>query len=142
VANSCAAFYDIHMRVKQWFDETEDRTRAWLSRRPFLYGAVVGIGSVFFFRGIWMLADQISWMTGTLTFILALLILGMSGTITSHFISDRVIISGLKKEKKWEERLDIPDDSDQASAIRALRNEVKSLQGEIKKLRRDITGGK
>ncbi|MBU2082030.1 hypothetical protein KKH14_01235, partial [Patescibacteria group bacterium] len=48
----------------RFFDKLEDKVRSRLSRRPILYAFLSGIGTVLFFRGVWMIADEFSFMTG------------------------------------------------------------------------------
>ncbi len=84
----------------KFFDKLEDKVRARLSRRPILYAFIAGIGTVLFFRGVWMIADTLDFLTGPVTLIISLLILLVTGSFVSHFVSDQIIMSGLKQEKK------------------------------------------
>ena len=47
-------------KVLNFFDKLEDKTRAGLSRVPFLYALLGGIGVVLFWRGVWHIADDFS----------------------------------------------------------------------------------
>ncbi len=51
-----------------------------------------------------MTADYFSFMTGPVTFLISIAILLTTGVFVFHFVSDQIIISGLKKEKKLIEK--------------------------------------
>ncbi|MFH1990494.1 MAG: hypothetical protein ABIJ19_01405 [Patescibacteria group bacterium] len=88
----------------RFFDKLEDKVRSRLSRRPILYAFLSGIGTVLFFRGVWMIADEFSFMTGPVTFLISIVILLTTGVFVFHFVSDQIIISGLRQEKKLIEK--------------------------------------
>ena len=88
----------------RFFDKLEDKVRSRLSRRPILYAFLSGIGTVLFFRGVWMIADEFSFMTGPVTFLISIAILLTTGVFVFHFVSDQIIISGLRQEKKLIEK--------------------------------------
>lgn len=88
----------------RFFDKLEDKARSRLSRNPILYAFLSGIGTVLFYRGVWMIADNFGFMTGPVTLVVSLAILLITGVFVFHFVSDQIIISGLKKEKKLIEK--------------------------------------
>lgn len=88
----------------RFFDKLEDKARSRLSRNPILYAFLSGIGAVLFYRGVWMIADYFSFMTGPVTFLISIAILLTTGVFVFHFVSDQIIISGLKKERKLIEK--------------------------------------
>ncbi len=94
-----------------------------LSRHPKTYALIVGIGIVLFWRGIWHSADHLHtfishisasasspsfidapWWDGPLSFISGSLILYFTGSFTSSFIGNELILSGLRGEKRLNER--------------------------------------
>jgi len=88
----------------RFFDKLEDKARSRLSKNPILYAFLSGVGTVLFYRGVWMIADNFSFMTGPVTLIISITILLITGVFVFHFVSDQIIISGLKKEKKLIEK--------------------------------------
>lgn len=96
-------------RVYPFFDRLEDRTRAWLSKRPKLYAFIAGVGIVLLWRAIWHIADILEMQGGVLgffftpqiTLVWSTIILLISGLFVSFFVGDVIIMSGLKKEKKF-----------------------------------------
>ncbi|MFH1393223.1 MAG: hypothetical protein ABIG73_02505 [Patescibacteria group bacterium] len=88
----------------RFFDKLEDKTRSRLSRNPILYAFLSGVGTVLFYRGVWMIADSFGFMTGPVTLIISIAILLITGVFVFHFVSDQIIISGLMQEKKLIEK--------------------------------------
>jgi hypothetical protein len=95
-----------------FFDRFEDRLRNILSRVPILYAIIGGVFVVLFWRGVWHTADLLEYrggiwgflMSGPASLVLATLVLLATGLMVSTFIGDRIILSGLKKEKKLAEK--------------------------------------
>ncbi len=90
-------------RLVTFFDKLEDKTRAFFSKRPILYAIVTSFGIILVWRGIWHTADLFAFMSGPLSFFLGTLILLMTGVFVSSFISNKVILTGLRGEKKLTE---------------------------------------
>jgi len=79
---------------------------------PIAYAIIGGIAVVIFWRGIWEIADDLETLGGIWSFafnpavsvILSIVVLLFTGLFVSFFIGDRIILSGLKHEKKVEEK--------------------------------------
>ncbi len=112
----------------KFFDKLEDKIREYLSRRPILYALLAGIGTVFFFRGIWHIADEIAFLTGSVTLLIGLTILLATGTLVFHFVGDSVITSGIKREKKLIDKTEA-----EVRAEMATLEEIKTLLNRIEK---------
>lgn len=117
------------MGIIKFFDLLEDKVRAWLSKRPILYGFIAGIGAVLFFRGVWLIADEMH-LSSIASIALSLIILLLSGVFVSHFVGDQLVLSGLKKEKKV---IDKTEDE-----IRAEMTTLREIKDELKEIRKDI----
>lgn len=89
--------------IIKFFDELEDRVRARLSRHPVLYALISGLGIVLFFRAVWMMADAMAMPWGV-SFVISVLLMLITGSFVFHFVSDQLIVTGLKREKKIIER--------------------------------------
>jgi len=95
-------------KITRFFDRLEDRVRGRLSHRSVFYAIVGGMATVFFWRGVWHTGDILMRKGGILgwlfyepiTVIWCSIILLMTGLFVSNFIGERIIISGLKQEKK------------------------------------------
>lgn len=123
------------MSIVRFFDRLEDIIRSWLSRRPILYGLIAGIGAVLFFRGIWILFDEMK--VGSITsIVLSLVILLISGVFVSHFVGDQLVLSGLKKEKKI---IDKTEDEVRAelATLRDIKEDLKEIKEEIRDIKHE-----
>ena|SRR3989344_6520310 len=117
--------------IFKFFDVLEDKIRFSLSKRPILYGLISGIGVVFFFRGVWLVADEFLFMTGPVTLITSVVILLLSGAFVEHFISEKIIASGIKQEKKFVEK--------EAAEIHAETSMLRNVQKNIQQLDKKIS---
>ena len=124
-----------HMIIVKFFDRLEDIIRSWLSRRPILYGLVAGIGAVLFFRGIWILFDELN-VGSIASIILSLVILLASGVFVSHFVGDQLVLSGLKKEKKV---IDKTEDEVRAelATLRDIKEDLKEIKEDIREIKQE-----
>jgi uncharacterized membrane protein len=95
-------------RITRFFDRLEDSVRGRLSHRSIFYAIVGGMATVFFWRGVWHTGDILMVRGGfwgwffyePITVIWSSIILLMTGLFVSIFIGERIIISGLRQEKK------------------------------------------
>ena len=126
-------------RIIKFFDKLEDRTRGRLSRVPIFYAIVGGITIVIFWRGVWEIADYLYTLGGFWTWLFdpfvsvafSILILLVTGLFVSFFIGDRIIMSGLKHEKKVEEKTE--------SEVREEEAMLTVLQGKLDMLGRELS---
>lgn len=123
------------MSIVRFFDRLEDIIRSWLSRRPILYGLIAGIGAVLFFRGVWILFDEMK-VGSVASIALSLVILLISGVFVSHFVGDQLVLSGLKKEKKI---IDKTEDEVRAelATLRDIKEDLKEIKEEIREIKHE-----
>lgn len=96
----------------KFFDRLEDKTRERLSRAPIFYAIIGGIFIVLFWRAVWLSADLLAEQGGWLavlfspgvSLIISIVVLLLIGLFVSFFIANRVILTGLKHEKKLAEK--------------------------------------
>ena len=133
--------------IVKFFDKLEDKTRAHLSQYPLIYSLIGGVGVVLFWRGIWHTADQFAFLTGPVSILISLAILLLTGLFVSFFVGDRIIISGLKKDKKIIEKAkeELKDDRiilaevkeeirDEKIAIAEVKEELKKVEDALEKM--------
>lgn len=123
-------------KIIKFFDKWEDKNRAYLSRRPILYAFVGGTGIVLFWRGVWETADMFS-LSGPMSILISMIILLATGLFVSFFIGHHIILSGIKQEKKIEEK----EESEIKMEIDVLQSEMiilNELKGKIEKIEKDI----
>ncbi|NVN96916.1 hypothetical protein HXX01_01580 [Candidatus Nomurabacteria bacterium] len=74
-----------------------------LSHWPILYAFIGSIGVILIWRGVWTIADDMG-MSPLLSLILGVLISIVSGLFVSFFVGDKIIIAGIKNEKRIDEK--------------------------------------
>ncbi|MDD3662560.1 MAG: hypothetical protein PHT84_01705 [Candidatus Pacebacteria bacterium] len=89
--------------IFKFLDRVEDKIRQTLSRHPLIYAFIGSIGIVLIWRGVWMIADSFD-LPGGYSLLIGVLISVISGLFVSYFIGDRIIISGIRREKRIDEK--------------------------------------
>lgn len=125
--------------IYNFFDKLEDDVRAALSKHNILYAFIGGVAIVLFWRGVWKTADDIPFLTGPASVLISVVILLATGLFVSFFIGDAVIISGLKREKRLDEKvasevkteLDVLEDMQ--AKMNSIGQELKEMREEMKK---------
>jgi hypothetical protein len=130
-------------KIILFFDKLEDKIRISLSRSPNIYAFVSGVGIVLFFRGVWMITDNSKYfygypLDGWLTLAVSLAILLLTGTLVSHHLTNDVLISGKRGEKKLAE-MKIEDIKKQEKIESQEINDIKRDISEIKNLLQKLT---
>lgn len=138
--------------MKTFASKLERRLVAFLSHRPRLYALVVGTGVVLFWRGIWHTADQIynlyqvntsidlvtsPWWDGPLSLAVGLIILYFTGAFVSSFIGNELILSGLRGEKKLNEKTEV-EVKTEVRAIADIKDAIISIEDKINDLEKKV----
>ena len=93
----------MYKKIVHFFDKLEDNVRYRLSRHPIVYALIGGVGIVLFWRGVWLLADDIG-LGHIVSLVVSITILLLTGTFVWFFIGEQILISGLKEEKRLDQR--------------------------------------
>ena len=117
-------------KILKFFDKLEDKTRARLSRHPIIYTLIGGTAIVLFWKGVWETADLFPFLEGPAAIVISLVILLASGLFVSFFIGDRIIISGLKGEKKLAEKTE--------EEVKAETGMLTEMHEEIHKIKEEL----
>jgi hypothetical protein len=120
-------------RILFFFDKLEDKIRGVLSRYPIVYATLGGIAIVLFWRGVWVIADDIN-LSGVHSLIVAMIILLTTGLFVSFFIGDNFLLAGLRQEKKLTEK-----NMEEVRREGVKLSEIKLELDEIKKELHDLT---
>lgn len=126
----------------KFFDRLEDKARASLSRVPIVYAMIGGVTIVLFWRSIWEVADILYMLGGVWSIIfdpvislfLSTLVLLFTGIFVSFFIGDRIILSGLKHEKKIEEKTE-EEVREEDVLIHVLNTKIDKLTREVEEMK-------
>ena len=129
-------------KIIRFFDKLEDRTRGHLSRVPIFYAVVGGITIVIFWRGVWEVADYLYALGGfwavlfdpVVSVVVSIAVLLVTGLFVSFFIGDRIILSGLKHEKKVEEKTET-EVREEEVMLATLHKKIDALQMEVSEIK-------
>ncbi len=117
-------------RAIKYFDRLEDRARERLSHYVVLYAMIGGIAIVLFWRGVWYTADMFPFLTGPVSVLVSTIIMLVTGLFVSFFVGDRIILSGLKREKKLAERTE--------EEVRVEAEITTKVLAKLEKIERDL----
>ena len=123
--------------ILRFFDKLEDGIRAAFSGHPIIYAFVGGTAIVLFWRGVWMVADTIPFLTGPVSIFVSVAILLATGLFVSFFIGDNIIISGLKKEKRFDERV-ASEIKTELEVLNDIQKRISDIEKELKTLKEEI----
>ena len=141
--------------IYKFFDKIEDKIRGKLSHYPILYAFIGGVGVVVFWRGVWHTTDfftevifsyqlngsvnlgSLPWWDGPLSLLIGSLLLLSTGLFVFDFIGTQAIISGLKGEKKLEEKTE-KEIIEETGAIAEIREEIKEISQHLDKIGKEL----
>src|SRR3990167_10024982 len=126
------------MKILKFFDKLEDKIRFNLSKRPIIYTFIGAVAIVLFWRGVWMTADMLEFMTGPISIILSIIILLLTGLFVSFFIGDHLLITGLKQEKKLTEKAE-SEIRTEADALDEIKARLGKIDNDIQELKSSKT---
>jgi large-conductance mechanosensitive channel len=119
--------------IHKVLDSIEKKARIKLVHHPLVYAFIGSVGIVSIWRGIWHISDDwgvSSW--GSLIF--GILITVLTGLFVSFFIGENIIISGLNKEKRLDEKTE--------EEIHKERTVLTEIQKDIKEIKEFILNNK
>jgi hypothetical protein len=141
--------------IIKFFDKLEDKIRGKLSHYPILYAFIGGIGVVVFWRGVWHTADffteiifsfqlngsidigSLPWWDGPLSLLVGSVLLLSTGLFVFDFIGTQAIISGLKGEKRLEEKTE-EEIRTETGVIGEIKEEVKEISERLDEIEGDL----
>ncbi|OGF89673.1 hypothetical protein A3I27_00865 [Candidatus Giovannonibacteria bacterium RIFCSPLOWO2_02_FULL_43_11b] len=137
--------------MKKIIIQTATRIIIFLSHRPGWYALIVGVGIVLFWRGVWHSVDQIHtyfnyyslnpsidlvaspWWDGPLSLFVGSIILYFTGAFISSFIGNELILSGLRGEKRLNQKTEVEVRSEM-TAITDIKNSIKEINRTLDQL--------
>ena len=123
-------------KTLKFFDKLEDKIRHELSKTPLLYAIIGGAAIVLFWRGVWHLADDLG-MSSLTSLIISVVVMLATGTFVSFFIGEQILLSGLREEKRIDEKTEeeIEAEDDRIARIRheidEIRDDVEAIKGVV-----------
>lgn len=129
-------------KIDNFFDKLEDKVRIKLSHKSIIYAFIGGIATVLFWRGVWHSGDILMNKGGFLgwffyeptTVVWTSIILLITGLFVSVFIGERIIISGLKNEKKVSDKTEMEIDKEE-DEIRDMETQIRMISKDIQEIK-------
>jgi hypothetical protein len=121
----------IFKAIYKYFDKLEDRIRRRLTHFPLIYAFIGSIGIVSIWRGIWVISDNWN-LSGFESLFWGVLITMLTGLFVSFFIGENIIISGLNREKRTDEKTEEEIKEDKAFLI-SIKKDIKDIKEFIAK---------
>ena len=125
-------------KIFQFFDHLEDMVRGHLSRYPIIYALIGGVGVVLFWRGVWHTADETPLLHNSWVSLgVGAGILLITGIFVSAFVGSRLIMTGLRGEKKMTEKTKEEIEQEETE-IQKLEKTMHSVEAELSEIRKEI----
>ncbi len=124
------------MNIIKFFDKLEDKIRKRLSRHPIVYAFIGSVGIILLWRGVWLMADFFN-LSGFMSIVLGTIILLLTGLFVSFFIGEQIIISGIKEEKRIDEKTEDEIRKEEVS-LRQVKRNLEEIEKEIKEIDKKI----
>ena len=100
--------------------------RGFLSHYPMIYALVGGVGIVSFWRGVWETSDLLG-IPSQASLVFGSLIMMSVGILVTEFLGNRIIVSGLRGEKKLEEK-SLREIEDEEMFLSNLKSKVDRIE--------------
>lgn len=120
----------MYKKIYRFFDKLEDRVRGKLTHYPILYAIIGSIATVSIWRGIWEVSD-IWGIPGWVSLVGGIAVSMITGLMVSFFIGENIIISGLNKEKRTDEKTE-DEIHKERSAVENIQNDLKEIKEFLK----------
>jgi uncharacterized protein YneF (UPF0154 family) len=128
-------------KIIHYLDRLEDRVRSRLSHHPVVYAFIGGFATVVFWRGVWLTMDYFDFMTPIISIILSTAVMLATGTFISFFIGESILMSGLKEEKRIDQKTEqeLIEEETRLKRIISEIDEIKRLAEELSEIKRDVS---
>ncbi|MCX6751541.1 MAG: hypothetical protein NT161_02105 [Candidatus Nomurabacteria bacterium] len=141
--------------IIKFFDKLEDKIRGKLSHYPVIYAFIGGVGVVVFWRGVWHTVDfftevifsyqlngsvdlgSLPWWDGPLSLLVGSVLLLSTGLFVFDFIGTQAIISGIRGEKRLEEKTE-EEIMEEAGTIGDIKKEIKEISRHLDEMEKKV----
>lgn len=124
-------------KFRYYFNKLEIKVRSKLSRHPTLYAFVGSVGIVLIWRGIWHLADDIN-MPSWVSLVLGIAIAVISGLFVSFFVGERIIISGMKREKRIDQKTE-KEIIKEEGLLKEIEKDIDVIKKEVDEIKEEVS---
>jgi len=125
------------MKFRNYFYQIEGKIRNRLSHHPLVYALIGSVGIVLIWRGIWHLADNIN-MPAWISLVLGILIAAVSGLFVSFFVGENILISGMRKEKRVDQKTE-EEIIKEEEEIEKEEKIVEEIEKDIKEIKEELS---
>jgi hypothetical protein len=120
----------IFKKIYKYIDGIEDKARIKLVHSPVIYAFIGSVGIVSIWRGIWHISDD--WgISSWASLIFGIILTVSTGLFVSFFIGENIIISGLTKEKRIDEKTE--------EEIHKERTILTDMEKDIKEIKEEVS---
>ena len=123
--------------ILRFFDKFEDKVRAFLSHYPMFYAIIGGISVVLFWRSVWDVADDIN-LSPFWSLVGSVIVMMATGLFVSFFIGDRIILSGVKHEKKVTEKTEEEIEEEETILINIVKR-LEKMEKDINQIKDEVS---
>lgn len=123
---------EIFKKVNNFFNRIGAKFRHQLSHLPLVYAFLGSIGVVLIWRGVWHIADDMK-MSGLLSLFLGVFISIATGLFVSFFVGDKIIITGIKEEKRIDEKTEDEIKKEEIS-LAEIKKDLKEIKEDIEEI--------
>ena len=116
-------------KIYSFFDKVENKIRNVLSHHPIFYALLGSIATVSIWRGIWEMSDILK-LHPLVSFAGGILLSISTGLFVSFFIGERIIISGIKKEKRIDEKTE-EEIKKEIEAIDEIKKDLEYIKNKL-----------
>ncbi len=122
----------IFNKVNYFLNCIGSKFRHQLSHFPLVYAFLGSIGVVLIWRGIWHIADNMK-MSGLSSLSWGIFISITTGLFVSFFVGDKIIITGIKEEKRIDEKTEDEIKNEEIS-LTEIKRDLKEIKEDIEEI--------
>jgi uncharacterized protein YneF (UPF0154 family) len=112
--------------IHKYLDDIEDKARIKLVHHPIIYAFIGSVGIVSIWRGIWHISDD--WgISSMASLIFGLVLTILTGLFVSFFIGENIIISGINKEKRIDEKTE-KEINEESHVLIKIQKDIKDIK--------------
>lgn len=119
-------------KIYSFFDKVENKIRNVLSHHPIFYALLGSIATVSIWRGIWEMSDSIN-LDPAISLFGGILLSIITGLFVSFFIGENIIISGMKKEKRLDEKTE-EEIKKEATVLDDIKKDIEYIKSKLDNL--------
>jgi uncharacterized membrane protein (DUF106 family) len=122
----------VFKEIIKFFDKLEDKIRHRLSHHSIIYALIAATAIVVFWSGVERIAS--AFLSPVLSVIVSVVVMLATGTLVSFFIGESILISGLKEEKRVDQKTE-EEIREEDMRIKRIFNEIDEMNKDIKQIK-------